>query len=54
MAFRDSTDAWLQIRRGYGQKSVQAVFDDTLAGRTKPADGHVISLWDDEAAAAGR
>lgn len=53
LRFRDSTDEWLHIARGYGQAAVERVYRDTLEGRAKPSEGHVISLWDreDEAAA---
>lgn len=53
-AFCDASDAWLRVVRGYGREAVEQVYLDTLAGRTRPAEGHVISLWDDEAAAGGR
>ena len=52
--FRDSTDAWLRVKRGYGRQAVARVFLETLDAKTTPADGHVISLWDDEAQASGR
>jgi hypothetical protein len=52
-AFRDDSAAWLHVQRGYGRDAVERTYVDTLAGRTAPADGHVISLWDDQAAAGG-
>ena len=48
VAFRDSTDAWLKVKRGYGREAVGRVFNETLDAKTQPADGHVISLWDSE------
>ena len=53
-AFRASSDAWLHVRREYGREAVERVYLETLEGRSQPADGHVISLWSDKAAAAGR
>lgn len=53
-AFRDSSDAWLKVKRGYGRAAVEQVFNQTLGAQTQPADGHVISLWDSEAEAAGQ
>jgi hypothetical protein len=44
--FRSFSDGWLQVQRGYGRKAVARVYEDTLAGRTEPQDGHVLSLWD--------
>ena len=49
--FRDSSSAWLEVRRGYGRDAVERVYLDTLDAKTQPSDGHVISLWDDAAAA---
>ena len=54
VAFRDSTDAWLQVQRGYGRQAVERVFLDTLDAKTQPCDGHVISLWDSAEEAEGR
>jgi hypothetical protein len=53
-AFRDSTDAWLTIRRGYGRDAVESVFQQTLDAKTSPVEGQIISLWDSEEEAAGR
>lgn len=53
-AFCARSDAWLRVRRGHGREAVERVYHDTVDGRTDPADGHVLSLWDDEASASGR
>ena len=53
-AFRDSSDAWLRVKRAYGRAAVEQVFNQTLDAQTQPADGHVISLWDSEGEAAGQ
>lgn len=46
--FRDWSSQWLRVQRGDGRDCVERVYLDTLAGRTQPADGHVLSLWDAE------
>ncbi len=53
-AFRDSTDAWLVVKRGYGRDAVERVFQQTLEAKTSPAEGQVISLWDSADEAAGK
>ena len=53
-AFRDSTDAWLKVKRGYGRKNVESVYNLTLNAKTRPAEGNVISLWDNPEQAAGQ
>lgn len=50
-AFVDASDAWLRVERGWGRDAVERSYQSVLAGRTHPAEGHVLSLWDDEAAA---
>ena len=44
--FRASSDDWLSVVRGYGQAEVERVYRDTLEGRAKPSEGHVLSLWE--------
>jgi NADPH:quinone reductase-like Zn-dependent oxidoreductase len=44
--FRSFSEGWLQVQRGYGRDAVERVYEDTLAGRTEPQHGHVLSLWD--------
>lgn len=53
-AFRDSSEAWLKVVRGYGRAAVERVFLDTLDAKTPPSEGQVISLWDSAEEAAGR
>jgi len=53
-AFRDSTDAWLSVKRGYGRDAVETVYRETLDAKTSPAEGQVISLWDSAEEAAGK
>ena len=43
---RRGAQGWLQVRRGAGKDAVVRVYEDTLAGRTEPQHGHVLSLWD--------
>lgn len=47
--FREFADGWLQVQRRYGPEAVARVFNDTLEGRTLPAHGHVLSLWEQSA-----
>jgi hypothetical protein len=42
--FCDASDAWLHVVRSHGKEAVARVYQDTLAGRTHPADGHILSL----------
>ncbi len=44
--FRRFSDSWLEVQRGSGRDAVVRVYEDTLAGRTEPQHGHVLSLWD--------
>jgi hypothetical protein len=43
-SFCDASDAWLRVVRGSGRDALALAYADTLAGRTHPADGHVLSL----------
>jgi hypothetical protein len=52
-SFIATTPKWLSVERGYGRDAVEHVYRETLGGRAAPDTGHVLSLWDDEAAAAG-
>ena len=40
----DASDAWLRVVRGSGRDAVLRVYQDVLAGRAHPADGHILSL----------
>lgn len=42
--FCDASDAWLHVERHLGRDALEHVYQETLAGRTRPADGHVVSL----------
>lgn len=44
--FCDASDAWLHVVRSQGREALARVYQDTLAGRTQPAEGHVLSLQD--------
>lgn len=54
VAFRDSSDAWLKVERGYGRDAVETVFQRTLDAKTNPSEGQIISLWDSAAEASGK
>ena len=43
-AFCDASDAWLRVVRHRGRAELEGVYQDTLAGRTHPADGQIVSL----------
>jgi hypothetical protein len=45
--FLAESDGWLTIRRGRGRAAVEQVYRDTLAGRARPDEGHVLSLSDE-------
>jgi hypothetical protein len=45
-AFCQFADGWLQVQRGFGPEAVARVYEETLEGRTLPAHGHVLSLWE--------
>ena len=42
--FCDASDAWLHVVRSSGREALERVYQDTLAGRTDPADGQIVSL----------
>jgi hypothetical protein len=42
--FCDDSDAWLQVVPSRGAAALERVYRETLAGRTDPAEGHVVSL----------
>jgi hypothetical protein len=44
--FRDSTDVWLEVKRGYGREAVESVYNQTLDAKVLPSEGQVISMWD--------
>jgi len=46
VAFRQFCDAWLNVERHYGPEAAQAAYQAVLAGRQPPANGCIISLWD--------
>jgi hypothetical protein len=43
-SFCDASDAWLRVVRGSGRAALERVYQDTLAGRAHPAEGHILSL----------
>jgi hypothetical protein len=51
--FVDSSEKWLQVERGYGRDAVEHVYGETLEGSASPAQGNILSLWEDERAASG-
>jgi hypothetical protein len=53
-AFIDSSSKWLRVERGYGRDAVERVYNETLNGSADPSRGNILSLWENEDAAAGR
>lgn len=52
--FRSFSDGWLEVQRGYGRDAALHGYLETLEGRARPNRGHVLSLWDSAAQAAGQ
>lgn len=47
IAWRDfvhMASAWLTVSRG-NRTAIESVYAETLAGKVKPKDGHILSLW---------
>jgi hypothetical protein len=44
--FVASTDAWLEVVRGRGPATVERVWGEAVEGRTRPHQGHVLSMWE--------
>jgi len=42
--FQDASGSWLEVVRGQGREALERTYDDTLAGRTRPNQGHILSL----------
>jgi hypothetical protein len=42
--FCDASDAWLRVVRSHGREALARVYQDVLAGRSEPADGHILTL----------
>jgi len=42
--FCDASDTWLHVVRSHGREALERVYQETLAGRTDPADGQILSL----------
>lgn len=44
MAFVEPVSAWIRIVHGRGPADIERVYQDVLAGRARPDEGHVLSL----------
>jgi Protein of unknown function (DUF2855) len=42
--FCDASDAWLHVVRSSGREALERIYQETVAGRTHPADGQILSL----------
>ena len=51
--FRDSTQTWLEVHRGYGAEAVELVYQRSLDGKIPPVQGQILSLWDTPEEASG-
>jgi len=45
--FVEFSDGWLQIQHGKGPDTVERAYREVLDGRTDPATGHVLSMWEE-------
>jgi hypothetical protein len=52
-SFREFSAGWLEVQRSYGRDAVERVYAETLAGKTQPEHGHVLSLWNSPSEASG-
>lgn len=44
--FRNASTDWLNVKRDAGQNAVERVYQEVLAGKAKPNEGHILSMWD--------
>lgn len=51
--FLMSTSKWVRPVHSRGKVAVERIYLNTLAGRSKPNEGHVLSVWESEGAAVG-
>jgi hypothetical protein len=49
VGFRQFCDDWLRVERSHGPEAVGRVYQQVLAGRTDPASGQIISMWEEGA-----
>jgi hypothetical protein len=47
IAFRVFCDSWLKVVRGCGADSVNDTYQSVLAGGVDPAEGKILSMWQD-------
>ena len=43
-SFAPMLDRWLKVIEGHGEGPVKQVYQETLAGRVPPDQGHILSL----------
>ncbi|NIK48317.1 hypothetical protein FHS46_002634 [Variibacter gotjawalensis] len=43
--FVGSTEKWMSFVRGKGPEAVEAAYRDIAAGKLKPSEAHMLSLW---------
>ena len=44
--FRNASVNWLHVKREAGKEAVERAYQDVLAGKAKPDEGHVLSMWE--------
>jgi hypothetical protein len=44
--FAPRLDQWLKVTEGRGPAAVKKIYHDTLNGRVRPDQGHLLSLWE--------
>ncbi len=50
VGFRNFSDDWLRIERNYGADAVTRIYQTVLAGRSDPASGQIMSIWEQDQA----
>ena len=48
-AFADWSETWMTIKRQSGEDALRRVYLEVLNGDLDPSDGHVLSLWEEQA-----
>lgn len=43
--FIDAANSWIHVVQGRGRADVERVYLETLDGKVKPDEGHVLSMW---------
>jgi len=49
LRFREFSDGWLQVNRGYGAEAVSTTYQSVLAGGASPQQGQILSMEEQSA-----